>query len=113
MRQRTRVCANCDLDKFRERRAHLADRDSHVLVGNRIEFRASLIVQRLRAFKISALSVQNRDRRLDQTLVEELRFTIRPLPDFFPSFMAFKEAPLVEQIDSLLVKICVVLHLRS
>src|SRR5260370_41308326 len=82
--ERTAVCAEREVDKFRQRHPHLAECDSHVIIRNRIEFLACFLVKRSRPFEISTLSVQNRDRSLDQSLVEELHLTIRALPDFLP-----------------------------
>src|SRR5260370_28706575 len=103
--ERTAVWAEREVDKFRQRHPHLAERDSHVLVRNRVEFLACFLVKGSRPFEISTLGVQNRDRGLDQSLVEELHLTIRALPDFLPRLMAFEKAPLVEEVDPLLVKI--------
>jgi hypothetical protein len=92
-------------DKLRERGAHLAEGDSHVLVRERIEFLARFLVERFCSFEISALSVKDRDCGLDQSLVEELQFAVGAFPDFFPCFVAFEEAAFVEEIDSLFVEI--------
>ena len=104
-RERISVYATCNSDKFRQRDAHLAECDSHVLVCERIEFLARFLVERSRSFEISALSVQNRDCGLDKPLVEALHFAVGALPDFFPCFVAFEEASFVEEIDSLLEEI--------
>src|SRR5260370_21692400 len=108
--ERTAVCAEREVDKFRKRHTHLADRDSHVLARNRVELLACFLVKRSRPFEISTLSVQNRDRGLDQSLIEELHFAIPALPDFLPRLMAFEEAPRIEQADPLLVKIALGFH---
>ena len=38
-------------------------------------------------------------------MIEEFRFAVGALPDFFPCFVAFEEAAFVEEIDSLFVEI--------
>ena len=79
-----------------------------MLVGERIEFLACLLVERSCSFEISALSVKDRDRGLDQSLVEKFHIAVGAFPDFFPGFVAFEEAAFVEEIDSLFEEICIV-----
>ena len=93
------------LDELGQRVAQFADRESHVLARDRLELGRRLLVQRARTFAISALRVQNRDRRLDQALIEQLQIAVGALPDFLPRFVALEESPLIEEVDPVLIKI--------
>src|SRR5271166_6529164 len=101
------VGVGCDFDESAQLDAKLADCETHVLVRNRIELGRCFLVQRARALKVPSLRVQDGNRGLNQSLVKELHFAVRALPDFLPCFMTLEEASLIEEVDSLFVKIWV------
>ena len=108
--ERTAVGAGCDFDKLAQLDAEFADCETHVLRWELVELGGRFLVERACAFEVSALGVQDRDSGLDQSLVVEFHLAVRALPDFFPRFVAFEEAALVEKIDSLFVEIHLVFH---
>jgi hypothetical protein len=63
-----------------------------------------LRVQRRGALKISSLRVKNRDRYLNDSLVEKFLGPLAALPDLFPRLVTFEEFSFVEEIDPLLEK---------
>jgi hypothetical protein len=76
-----------------------------VLRWDCLELCRRFLIQRPRTLEVSALCVQNRDRRLYQSLIEKFQLAVGALPDFFPGFVALEETPLVEEVDPLFVKI--------
>src|ERR1700733_10571008 len=52
--------------------------------------------------------MKDRDRGLNDPLVEELRVALAMLPDLFPGLVAFEEFARVEEVDSLFEEFCFV-----
>ena len=67
-----------------------------------IEFRRGLRVHRCGAGQIASLRMQDRDRGLNDSLVEKFLVASAALPDFFPCLVAFEEFALVEEVDPFL-----------
>jgi hypothetical protein len=71
-----------------------------VLGRQRLQLRARLVPGRSRAALITALGVQDRNRRLNHPLIKELLRAARALPDFLPNLVTIEKLAGVEKLDS-------------